>query len=73
VAKNAKFAKKYKFSYPLLCDTERTVGLAYGACDTVSQRSAKRIGIVIGPDGRVRSYHPKVVASEWPWKVLAEL
>ena len=30
------------------------MGLAYGAADDASARSAKRIGVVIGPDGKVK-------------------
>jgi peroxiredoxin Q/BCP len=27
---NAKFAKKFDFNFPLLCDTNRELGMAYG-------------------------------------------
>jgi len=31
VEDNRKFAEKFKFPFPLLCDTDRKIGLAYGA------------------------------------------
>src|SRR4051794_25886978 len=42
-AKNAAFADKYHFQFPLLCDTERKLGLAFGACDDAQAARARRI------------------------------
>ncbi len=47
---NLAFAEKFRFTFPLLCDTEREVGLAYGACDSPDAKAARRITYVIGPD-----------------------
>ena len=33
VEKNAKFAQKFEFNFPLLCDVDRKIGMAYGAAD----------------------------------------
>jgi len=71
VQENAAFAAKMKFPYPLLCDVDRTIGLAYGACSTPQDRSARRISYVIGPDGRVRHAFPKVDPKSHPAEVLA--
>ena len=30
VEKNAKFAQKFEFNFPLLCDVDRKIGVAYG-------------------------------------------
>lgn len=67
---NKKFAEKYEFNFPLLCDTERAMGVAYGAADDTSQKSARRIGVIVGPDGKVTHYFPKVVAKEFPEEAL---
>jgi peroxiredoxin Q/BCP len=50
---NKKFAEKFKFPFRLLSDTDRKVGLAYGAADDPSARTAKRLTFVVGPDGKI--------------------
>ncbi len=70
---NQAFAEKYGFQYPLLCDTERKVGLAYGACTDAKAGGAARIAVVIGPDGVVKAYYPKVNARAFPTEVLETL
>ena len=55
VADNAAFAEKFQFPYGLLCDTERTMGMAYGACDEPGAKHARRISYWVGPDGSVRN------------------
>lgn len=73
VNQNAKFASKENFPYPLLSDTDRKVGLAYGACDSADASSAKRITYVIGPDGKVAQVYGKVNAAKHPEEVLQTL
>lgn len=70
VADNAAFASKFHFTYPLLCDTGRQIGMAYGACETATDRSAKRISYVIGPDGTIEHAFPKVDTKTHPAEVL---
>jgi thioredoxin-dependent peroxiredoxin len=70
---NAAFAKKFRFNFPLLCDTQREIGLAYGACDDAGARSAKRISYLIGPDGRIKKAYPKVDAAQHAQQLLKEL
>lgn len=41
------------FTFPLLCDVDRRVGLAYKACDSVSDAYPRRVTYVIDPDGRI--------------------
>ena len=53
VEENRRFAEKYAFPFPLLCDTDRQVGLAYEACASPEDRSAKRITYVIGKTGEI--------------------
>lgn len=73
VAENRAFSEKFDFNFPLLCDTDRQMGLAYGACSSADSGSAKRIGVVIGPDGKVQAYEPAANAKNYPQQVLAAL
>ena len=73
IADNKAFADKYDFNFSLLCDTERTMGLAYGACDDVRAKTAQRVGVVIGPDGFVREYSAKVNSRTYPAEVWERL
>jgi thioredoxin-dependent peroxiredoxin len=73
VQENAAFAAKFGFPFRLLCDTERAIGMAYGACDDPKDRSARRISYVIGADGTVTHAFPKVDARKHPAEVLAIL
>ena len=73
VERNAAFARKFGFEFPLLCDTDRKLGMAYGACDDPGASSAKRISYLIGPDGKVKKAYPKVNAAAHPEEVLKDL
>jgi peroxiredoxin Q/BCP len=70
---NQAFAEKFGFNFPLLSDTDRKVGLAYGACDDVKAGSARRVAVIIGPDGMVKRYYPKVDARAFPQQALDEI
>ncbi len=70
---NRKFAEKFQYPFPLLCDVERKAGLAYGACDTADAEYARRITYVIGADGRITQAHPKVSAAGHPKELLSTL
>lgn len=57
----------------LLCDTDRSVAVAYGAADSKDQERPKRISILVGPDGKVvKTYHTPD-AEAHPEEVLADL
>jgi peroxiredoxin Q/BCP len=60
-------------NFPLLCDTTRAVGLAYGAADDATAPSARRMSYLIGPDGKVKKAYPKVNAAAHPEDVLKDL
>jgi peroxiredoxin Q/BCP len=60
VAANKAFAEKFSFPYQLLCDTDRAIGMAYGAAESVTQATAKRISYVIDKDGKVKAVWGKV-------------
>jgi peroxiredoxin Q/BCP len=70
VEENAAFAKKFEYPFSLLCDTEREIGLAYGACDSAEAKTAKRISYVIGGDGKIVRAYPTVSTAEHPSEVL---
>jgi peroxiredoxin Q/BCP len=72
-AENRAFAEKFQFDYPLLCDTDRAMGVAYGAAASDSAKNAQRIGVVVGPDGRIREWLPKVDPKTFPRDVLQRL
>ena len=71
--KNAKFARKQEFPFPLLCDTERKIGMAYGACASPKARFADRISYVIDANGRIAQAYPKVSPKTHPQEVLDSL
>jgi len=56
-----------------LCDTDRAIGMAYGACDDPTAGTAKRISYLIGPDGKIKKAYPKVDAAAHPEQVLKDL
>lgn len=71
-AENTAFAKKFGFEFPLLCDVDRVVGMAYGACTQPSDAHAQRIAYVI-EDGKITHAYPKVEAASFPETVLGEI
>jgi len=70
VADSAAFAKKFDFPFSLLCDVDREVGLAYGACDTPNAGYADRITYIIDEDGFISHAFAQVEARTHPQKVL---
>jgi peroxiredoxin Q/BCP len=70
--KNRKFREKNGFPFPLLCDTEQKLAKSYGAWQE-GRTTAARAAAVIGPDGKVVKWWPKVDAKAFPETVLAEL
>jgi peroxiredoxin Q/BCP len=70
---NAHFAEKFHFPFPLLCDTDRKIGLAYGAAESPGDEYAKRIAYVIDENGRIAEAHGKVDARNYPKEQLARL
>jgi thioredoxin-dependent peroxiredoxin len=67
---NKAFAEKFHFTFPLLCDTDRSIGLAYGATDSATAEYAKRIAYVIDEEGKIVQAHPKVDAATYPAEQL---
>ena len=73
IEENKAFADKFSFGFSLLSDMDRSVGLAYGACSEATATNAQRVGVVIGPDGKILSYDPKVNARTYPTDVYQTL
>jgi thioredoxin-dependent peroxiredoxin len=71
-AENKKFAEKYAFNFPLICDTDRTIGTAYGA-NVDSTKGAQRVGVVIDRNGTIKEWHARVDARAWPAEVVRTL
>lgn len=72
-AANRAFRDKFSFPYDLLCDTDKSVGLAYGAAEDASAGHPARISYLIDPDGKVAKVYGKVAPAEHPDEVLADL
>jgi thioredoxin-dependent peroxiredoxin len=70
---NKAFAEKYSFQFPLLCDVDRKMGVAYGAADDTGASNARRVGVVIDGDGKIKEWLPKVDARNYPKEVLARI
>lgn len=73
VAANAAFAKKFNFPYKLLCDTERKIGVAYGACENEQSSRPSRISYLIDEQGKVAVVYPKVDTATHATQVLADV
>lgn len=72
-AENKRFAEKFSFPFPLLCDTDRKIGLAYGAAESDKDEYARRIAYVIDEEGKIAQAHPKVDATTYPREQLQNL
>ena len=70
---NRKFAEKYQFNFPLGSDSDKKIGIAYGAADDASASAPARISYLIGADGRIQRAYGKVSAKDHPQKALEEL
>jgi len=73
VERNAAFAQKYHFQFPLLCDTDRKIALAYGACSDAKAQHADRISFLIDEEGKIACAYDAVDPRDHPAKVLADI
>jgi thioredoxin-dependent peroxiredoxin len=73
VEDNAAFAHKLGLEFPLLCDSERSLGLAYGACEHARARYPERISVLIDEQGRVARVYDQVDPRDHAARVLADL
>ena len=56
----------------LLCDSDRTVAISYGAAESADQEKATRISIHIGPDGVVKKTYESFDAAAHANDALAD-
>ena len=70
---NRAFAEKFSFPFPLLCDVDRSMGLAYGAARSADEPYAKRTSYVIDENGKILLHYPKVDPGEHLDQVLQDL
>ena len=73
VEDNAAFAQRLSLSFPLLCDTDRSVALAYGACNDPKARYPDRVSVLIDEQGRVMRVYDSVDPRDHAARVLADL
>ena len=70
---NRAFREKYGYPFPLLCDTTRELGIAYGAAKDAAASHPERITVVVDPEGVVRRVYDKVNPFEHADEVLRDL
>ncbi|MGA2410124.1 MAG: peroxiredoxin [Candidatus Binataceae bacterium] len=73
VERNAAFAARHQFGFPLLSDSDREVGLAYGACTDRKDRYAARISYLISEEGVVERVYPQVDPRDHAAQVIIDL
>jgi peroxiredoxin Q/BCP len=73
VEENAAFARKFSLPFPLLCDTEKRIGLAYGVCSSVDAPFPRRVSYLIDEHGSIAQAYDKVSPDAHPGEVLAAL
>ena len=67
---NKRFADRHGFSFQLLSDLDRSVGVAYGAADSEDAGYAKRMSFLIGTNGEVEHVWDQVDPQSHPEEVL---
>jgi peroxiredoxin Q/BCP len=73
VDRNAAFARKYDFKFPLLSDVDRKIALAYGACSDAKAQHAERVSFLIDGEGKIARVYDRVDPRDHPARVLAEI
>ncbi len=73
IEENRRFAEKFSFPFPLLCDTNRSIGISYGACSAKDAKHASRVGYIIDSAGHIQKGFSQVDAKSFPETVLEEL
>jgi peroxiredoxin Q/BCP len=73
VERNAAFAHKYDFKFPLLSDVDRKIALAYGACSDAKAQHAERVSYLIDENGKIVRVYDHVDPRDHPARVLAEI
>ena len=72
-ADNAAFRSKHSLPFPLLCDTDRAMGLLFGAADDAAAAMARRIAVLVDADGKIEQVWPRVDPRNFASTVLTSL
>jgi peroxiredoxin Q/BCP len=72
-AENKAFAEKFSFPFDILCDVDRSFGIAYGVAADAKAQYAKRSTFVIGPDGKIEQVIEKADPKSHPETLLKSL
>lgn len=70
---NKAFAEKFGYQFPLLCDTDRKIGMAYGAAEKPDDGFARRISYLIDPNGKIAKVWGKVTPKGHASDVLSSV
>ena len=70
---NAAFAKKNDFRFPLLSDLDRSVALAYGACQDLKAAWPDRVSFLVDEQGQIASVYDRVDPRDHSASVLADI
>jgi peroxiredoxin Q/BCP len=70
---NRAFAEKFDFNFPLLCDTDRALGIAYGACSGPGDGYARRMSVLIDAQGIVEQVVENVDTKTHPSTLLTQI
>ena len=78
VKSHDRFAKKFNLPFPLLSDQDHRIVEAYGVWGQKTLVGRKyqgthRVTFLIGPDGRIQKFWPRVKPDEHAAEVLAAL
>lgn len=68
----AEFAARENFPFLLLCDRDRAVALAYGACDNEKAAHAARMSFLIDPSGLIERIYSQVDPRDHAARVLID-
>ena len=60
---NAIFKANEEFQFPLWSDTQKTLGLTYGAAEASWQPIASRVTVILDPSGEWALFYPAGVVS----------
>lgn len=73
VEENAAFAAEEDFPFDLLCDTDRELGVEFGACDSDADGYARRISYLVDETGVIFRAYEKVDPEKHASQIEADL
>ena len=70
---NKAFREKFDFPFGLLCDTDKSLSTAYGACADTSADYPSRITVMVDRDGEIARVYDDVDVNKHPEEVLQDV